>query len=229
MWVENVAALAARRPVFAVSTVGEAGPSTQTAPLRRPEDMALWLDEVLAGLGVAHAHLVGASYGGWIALNQAVRRPERVASLAVLDPARALAGLRARFVLGGVVMSLAGSDAARRWFLSELTGERRDAPSVDLTIASLYGYRIRLVMPQYLTDDELRSIAVPALVLLGEHSMPHDARRALDRARALIPSVEADIVPGSRHLLPADVINSRVPAFLDRVETPARQAPEHEH
>ncbi|SHF09115.1 alpha/beta fold hydrolase [Streptoalloteichus hindustanus] len=218
MWVDSVGSLAARRPVFAVDTLGEAGRSTQTAPIRRPEDTAAWLDEVLTGLEVDRAHLVGASYGGWIALNQALRQSERVVSLSVLDPARAVAGLNAGFVFGGVWMSLAGSDAARRRFLAGLTGEREDGPQMDLTVASLYGYRIRLLPPRYLGDDELRAITAPTLALFGAESKVHDPARGVARARALMPSVEADLVPGARHFIPADVIGTRVVSFLDEVE-----------
>ena len=46
-----------------------------------------WLEETLAGLDVERAHLVGMSYGGFLALNQAARFPKRVASLTLLDPA----------------------------------------------------------------------------------------------------------------------------------------------
>ena len=42
------------------------------------------------------AHLVGFSYGGWIAMNQAIRAPGRVASVTLLDPA-GLTKLDARF------------------------------------------------------------------------------------------------------------------------------------
>lgn len=31
-------------------------------------------------------HLVGSSYGGWLALNQAHRSPDRLASVTLLDP-----------------------------------------------------------------------------------------------------------------------------------------------
>ena len=62
------------------------------APLTPPDACAAWLDELLGQLGAGPhgdrpAHLVGLSYGGWIAMNQAIRAPGRVASLTLLDPA----------------------------------------------------------------------------------------------------------------------------------------------
>jgi pimeloyl-ACP methyl ester carboxylesterase len=55
-----------------------------------------WLDELLAKLSDRPAHLVGFSYGGWVAMNQAIRAPGRLASITLLDPA-GLTRLDARF------------------------------------------------------------------------------------------------------------------------------------
>ncbi len=40
----------------------------------------------MAGLGVARAPFVGASLGGWLAVDYTVRRPARVERLALLVP-----------------------------------------------------------------------------------------------------------------------------------------------
>ena len=71
-------------------------PSVQRAPLAPPASCAAWLDELLAQLSDRPAHLVGQSYGGWVAMNQALRASGRVASITLLDPA-GLAKLDARF------------------------------------------------------------------------------------------------------------------------------------
>ncbi|MFD0971362.1 alpha/beta fold hydrolase [Plantactinospora endophytica] len=66
---------------------GDADPSVPRALMTPPAACAAWLDEVLAQLTDHPAHLVGFSYGGWIAMNQATRASERVASITLLDPA----------------------------------------------------------------------------------------------------------------------------------------------
>jgi pimeloyl-ACP methyl ester carboxylesterase len=75
---------------------GDANPSVQRAPLAPPASCAAWLDELLAQLSDRPAHLVGQSYGGWVAMNQALRASGRVASITLLDPA-GLTKLDARF------------------------------------------------------------------------------------------------------------------------------------
>ena len=83
-------------PVFGIDMPGDANPSVARAPMAPPASCAAWLDELLGKLSDRPAHLVGMSYGGWVAMNQAIRAPERVASVTLLDPA-GLTRLDARF------------------------------------------------------------------------------------------------------------------------------------
>src|ERR1700722_11816855 len=98
-WYPHVAALAQAGPVYGVDVPGDPNPSILRAPLTPltpPESCAAWLDELLGQLSDRPAHLVGLSWGGWVAMNQAIRAPGRVASITLLDPA-GLTKLDARF------------------------------------------------------------------------------------------------------------------------------------
>jgi len=95
-WFPHVAALAEDGPVYGIDMPGDANPSVPRAPLAPADACAAWLDELLGKLSDRPAHLVGFSYGGWVAMNQAIRAPGRVASITLLDPA-GLTKLDARF------------------------------------------------------------------------------------------------------------------------------------
>ena len=95
-WYPHVAALAQHHPVYGIDMPGDPNPSVWRAPLTPPASCAAWLDELLGQLSDRPAHLVGLSYGGWVAANQALRAPARVASITLLDPA-GLTKLDARF------------------------------------------------------------------------------------------------------------------------------------
>src|SRR5215207_1382537 len=76
---------------------GFAGSSRHTGPCsiaQQAADARALLDH----LGVEHAHVVGHSYGGTIALQLALDAPERVASLVLLEPAGIAAASGERFV-----------------------------------------------------------------------------------------------------------------------------------
>ncbi|MCA6094005.1 alpha/beta fold hydrolase [Streptomyces sp. SCA3-4] len=220
-WAPHVAALAEGRMVYAVDRVGEPGHSTQTAPIRTQDETAAWLEEVLAGLGLERAHLVGHSYGGWVALNHASRAPGRVASVAVYDPPRALAPLKAGFVLGAIASLVGGAGFRYRWFEKIIGGTGAPAGQAEaqtrFTVEALGGFRVRLLPPPEMADEELATIEAPALVLLGGESRVHDARRAAERAR-VIPDVRVEVVPGADHGIPVELFNSRVPEFVREVE-----------
>ncbi|MFE0041968.1 alpha/beta fold hydrolase [Streptomyces albireticuli] len=225
VWASCVAAFAADgRPVVAVERVGEPGRSVQTAPIRTPGAMAAWLEEVLAALGADRVHLVGHSYGAWVALNQAVRAPARIASLLLVEPVAALSPVKPRFLLGAVVATVTKSDDFRRRWFGRLIGDTGEAPDVAAAQTRVGlealsgGFRWRLMPPRKMTDEQLRSVTVPTTLVLGEHSRAIDCARAAARARRCLPHARGVIVPGAGHGLPVSVLNSEVPALVRTAE-----------
>ena len=105
-WYPHVAALGEDGPVYGIDMPGDPNPSIARALMTPPENCAAWLDELLGKLSDRPAHLVGFSYGGWVAMNQAIRAPGRVASITLLDPA-GLTKLDARFWLWFSIAGLA--------------------------------------------------------------------------------------------------------------------------
>jgi pimeloyl-ACP methyl ester carboxylesterase len=223
-WFANVAGLGQHHPVLAVDTITDAGRSIQTAPIRKRVDLALWLDDVLARLDVDRVHLVGLSYGGWLALNQALRSPERLASITSVEPPGAIARMRfnAKMLPDGVLAKFAHSDAAlHRLFRLLNNGAVLAPPIVDLATAWFRTFVLKQPFPGRLNDEELRSIRTPMLLLFGERSLVTDAARAADRARGLIANVEAEIVTDAGHMLPIekpDLFTRRLLAFIDGVD-----------
>jgi pimeloyl-ACP methyl ester carboxylesterase len=181
-----------------------------------PASCAAWLDEVLGKLSDRPAHLVGFSYGGWVAMNQAIRAPGRVASITLLDPA-ALTKLDARFWLW---LSISGLASMTPMPLRRLLGRWLDSPSMaepelmTLMWAGIRGYHAEPKFPDVLTDDELRVIDVPVLLITGARSAlltPAEARAQ----GSLMPHAEVAIVPGSHGgFNRIDALNDRITAFL---------------
>jgi pimeloyl-ACP methyl ester carboxylesterase len=228
-WFASVASLGKDRPVFAVDTITDAGRSIQKARIRNGSDLALWLDDVLTHLGSAgfesdRVHLVGLSYGGWLALNQALRSPERLASITSVEPPGAIAKMKfnVKMLPDGVLAKFAHSDAALHRLLRMLNnGAALPQPTVDLATAWFRTFVPKQPFPGRLNDEELRSIRTPTLLLFGERSLVTDPARAVERARRLIANVEAEIVGDAGHMLPVekpDVFNSRLLTFIDSLD-----------
>jgi pimeloyl-ACP methyl ester carboxylesterase len=70
----------------AVDIPGEPGLSVVARPQLDSDAYIRWLTEVLDGLSVDRASLVGISLGGWLATQVAIRRADRVNRLVLLSP-----------------------------------------------------------------------------------------------------------------------------------------------
>ncbi|MFI5693800.1 alpha/beta fold hydrolase [Kribbella sp. NPDC051586] len=222
----NIADLAAHRTVYALDMLGEAGRSVQTAPLRNAEDQAAWLSEVLAQLGPERFHLAGVSVGGWTACNLAVRDPERVASLAMFDPAQTFARIRLAVVLRTIpiLIPLTARRAVPR-FLKYVDGQGGEVPQDDPVArvigAALRYFRPGVPPPSYFTDEQLRQLSVPTLAVIAGRTVMHQPERAVERARSLVPEVEAELWPDATHAISgqyATKVNSRLLTFANTVD-----------
>jgi pimeloyl-ACP methyl ester carboxylesterase len=217
MWHAYVRRLAAARPVIAVDPVGEPGPSVQTRAIDSGDEWARWLDEVLAALGVGRAHLVGTSYGGWIALRHALSSPAATASLTLLDPG-GFGKVSRKFllwVIAGGLATFAPRPVRHALARPMRNVTLRDDDAVRLVKAT-FGFRRRHILPTPLTDDELERITAPTLMIVGGHSQLYDAREVTARVAARMPHAIAEIIPEASHdvaLWRPDELAERIVAF----------------
>jgi pimeloyl-ACP methyl ester carboxylesterase len=224
---ELLAALGGRR-AFLVETIGDVGASEQTAPIRDADDEAGWLDDVLDGLGLDRAHLVGSAFGGWLVLNHGLRSPDRVRSISGIEPVFGRIGLRV--ARRGVLVLLAGL----------APGPVRRRLAVRLHQPLLVDSRLRRLgtlaftrfvnghpRPQFLDDEQLGAVTAPTLVLLGAQSELHDAEELARRLERAMPRAEVELVPDAGHSLPVEhpeAVGGRVRRFLDAVERSGDEA-----
>jgi pimeloyl-ACP methyl ester carboxylesterase len=226
-WYPQVAPLGAHHPVYAIDTVDDPGRSVQRRPVVGSAENAGWLDETLATLGLTGVHLVGLSYGGWLATAQAVHRPDRLATVTLLDPG-GLQKVPVTFyvnLIAGALATLAPR-RTRAWFARLLANHAlvESAEQLAPIMIAARSWRTDRPAARRFDDDELRAIPVPVQVLISERSSLLHPRRAVSRAEALIPTVRTEIVPGAGHGLPLErpgLVNQRI---LDFVATHSQQA-----
>ncbi|GLY71603.1 alpha/beta fold hydrolase [Amycolatopsis taiwanensis] len=225
MWKPNLPALAARGPVYAVDLIGEPGRSEQTAPIRNAEDQAAWLDTVFTTLALRKMHLVGYSFGGWVAANQAVRAPDRLASLTLIDPVQTFARFPASLLVRTALTLVPGiRRRARSSFLAWISGAAEvaeDDPVATVINEGMRTYQIALPTPTLFTDAQLHGVTVPVLALIAGRSAIHDGRRAATRARELLPDGRVELWPAATHAIAgesATEVNARVLEFLAEIE-----------
>jgi pimeloyl-ACP methyl ester carboxylesterase len=198
MWMGDVAEWAKHFRVYAVDVIGHPGFSAPSRPAYESDAHAEWLDDVLAGLGVDRAAFVGMSLGGWIALDYAIRRPERVSSLALLCPGGVGRMLLTRAKLVLVILPLLllgpwGRRRAQRAVLGALPGDDSGAAKAVWDFMSLINrhFKPNFAALSRFDDAALRGIRVPLLAILGARDALLDS--AETRARLLANVRGADV------------------------------------
>jgi len=222
MWMGDVAAWAAHFRVYAVDVIGEAGLSAPSRPALASEAYALWLDDVMQALSLTRASVVGVSLGGWLALDYATRRPERVESLALLCPA-GVGRQKIGIVFKTIPLRMLGPWGRRK--AAELILGRPPAnppPAVQYFlqfIALIHKHlRPRIVKLPVFSDAALRRLSMPVLAILGGKDVLIDSTETKQRLERNVPLAEIRYLPEAGHLIPKqtapilDFLRCRVPA-----------------
>jgi pimeloyl-ACP methyl ester carboxylesterase len=231
MWSLNVADFSRDYRVYAIDVMGQPGRSVPDEPIGSIEDYVAWLTSTLDALHLDRVFLAGMSFGGWLALNYAVAAPRRIQKLALLSPGGLLPMVR-QFGLRGMLMVTLPTRVTVNSFMRWLGISGRAFESMlDLMYLGLKHFRMPIetlrIMPAVVSDEALRAMAVPTLLLIGEGEVISDPAEALARARRLIPDFRGDLIPRSRHEMCSSqpgIVDARVLDFLkdDRSSVPER-------
>ena len=203
-------------------------------------DLAAEVAALLDGLGVGRVHVMGASLGGFVAQDLAIRRPDLVDRLVLVStsyggrgPESMSFGAMARMFGWGALsaeraarrgLEVATSDAYRARYPEEFERVVRtrlaDSPSL-----SAY-YEQAMAGARFDASREVRRITSPTLVIHGAEDRYVPAANAVALASA-IPGARLRVLDDAGHLVfierSADV-NGDVIAFLEGREVPGREA-----
>lgn len=212
MWWQQVADLRRDFTIYAMDVLGQPGASVQSKMMPTAADCARNVDAALEGLGLRSVHLVGHSYGGWLATHTAARAPRRLATVTLIDPANTVARLSGRFWRSlGLLLSRPHSlwaERAAAWVM----GHPAPGSSVD-SLAGLFVAGFAAFVPPMRTaplllpsDRLLRSIEVPTQVLLAGTTI-HNSGKAIQRIQSVVPTWRHRLWHNASHALPAEVSN----------------------
>jgi pimeloyl-ACP methyl ester carboxylesterase len=229
MWSPNIADFSKDYRVYAIDVIGQPGKSIPDPdePIRDATDYVAWLRETLDALNLGRISLVGMSYGGWLALNFAMAAPERVRKLVLLSPAASFQPIVRQFGLRVMLMVLfptrLTANSIMGWMgFKDTPGDTAARCVLDLFYLGMKHFRLppetARIMPSVFSDDELRALHVPVLLLIGDREVIYDPAKALARARALLPSFEGELVPRCNHDMCSSqprIVDKRVLDFLN--------------
>lgn len=227
MWMGDVAAWATQFRVYAVDTIGEAGFSAPSRPPLGGDAYALWLDDVLQGSSVGpeeRVFIVGVSLGGWLALDYATSRPERVAGLSLLCPAgvgRQKIGILFQTMLLRLLGDW-GSRKLRKKILGRPLGDvsPQDLPPavrafLEFVILIQNNFRPRAIRLPIFPDQALQRLTMPVQAIVGGRDVLLDSDETRRRLQRNVAHAEVLYLPESGHLLPRQTAS--VFDFLGRI------------
>lgn len=207
MWAENLPDWIGTRTVYALDPLGDAGLSSQRMPLVGFEDQAEWISATLAEAGVARAHVVGHSFGASNAAILAVRHPEQVASLTLLEPILVAQPLPASIYFWATLSQLPVPQGLRDHALAEIGGTsvdevRERTPMAALIDSAAVHYAAAVPVPRELSDEEWRGLSMPVRVDIAGTKSLAGGEAAAARLRGLLPSATITVWPQATHSLP---------------------------
>jgi pimeloyl-ACP methyl ester carboxylesterase len=217
--------LAERHRLYAPDIVGQPGFSAQTRPSPKGDGHAFWAEDVLDGLGLERAPLVGLSYGAAIAIRTMGVAPERVSGAALVCPAGIAASpfLRMLLEIGPPTLLYRlrpTEERLKRAAMALFTepGDPAFFPAVRQLGAALRHLRLDADLPRKATEEELAGFGGPVAVFASEHDALFPARAVLPRAREIFHDLAlAEVLEGCRHVPSMAVlwrVNERILAFL---------------
>ena len=214
MWMRDIASLAQQHRVYAVDMIGEPGFSAPSRPPLTSDAHALWLDDVLDALGLTRSSFVGVSFGGWVVLDYAIRRPARVEKIVAISPS-GVGRQKAEFMLKAAALMLLGQWGRRKVMslaVGPLTGPShpldRDVGMLALHISKHFRHR-RDRVPIF-GDDALANMTSPVLAIVGAQDALLDSRGTARRLGRLVPHASVRLLPDAGH-----VVRNQTTAILD--------------
>jgi pimeloyl-ACP methyl ester carboxylesterase len=224
IWYRNVSTLNEHYRTYAVDTISEPNKSILAKPIKRRhqrQDFAEWTIDLFDGLHIDKAHVVGNSFGGFLALNTVLCVPERVKKAVLISPAATFVQMWAwylHFVPAGLIGPLVRS---KRTLLRPYEWIWQGFPQDEYTsrlrvITALEGHP-RHWFPSVFSDEELSKIRTPILLLVGDHEVIYKPERVIERASRAVAGLKAKIIPNANHnaeYTAADAVNKEIEAFL---------------
>lgn len=227
MWEANLSGFLEHRPVYTVDLIGEPGLSTETRRIETAADQAAWLGQVLDQLPESEIHLLGLSFGGWSAANLALKHPEKIHSLILLDPVYVFGPIPLKMILASIPATVPMvPKPIRENMLSYISGgaEVDDSdPTAKLIETGMRTFKSKLPMPEAIQPERLAELTVPVLgILAGQSTMHHTEQSYQTGMDALKdPNSEMVVFEDASHAIngeyPEELLET-IEAFLAKIE-----------
>ncbi|ULM97697.1 alpha/beta hydrolase [Peribacillus frigoritolerans] len=229
MWEKQVEDLSKHFRVIAYDMVGHGGSGHPPGPYSLSQFV-----EQLAGLmnhlRIEKSHIIGFSMGGMVAQAFALKYPDKVKTLTIMNAVANRTKEQRNAVLKRVeevkrTGPLATIEPAiKRWFnlefmdlQEEIVSKIRERLQTNDAVSYLAAYTLFATADEELWP-QIQQINIPTQIITGEHDLGSNPEMARQMHEMIVGS-ELMIVPNMRHMLPiegAKIVNEAIRSFIER-------------
>jgi pimeloyl-ACP methyl ester carboxylesterase len=223
MWLSIIKDLSQKHCTYAIDQIDDIGKSIPTRMIKNRNEYGTWMINVLDKLNVSQADIVGLSYGGFLATNMALIAPNRVNRLCLLAPGIPSFGPPTRsWAIHGLPMTMFPNRKTAEWLVRGMSvkGYQKGNHEFEQIIMGVLSLRSRIPIRPKFNDDEFAKLQMPIQLLLGEKETMYDPKKAIIRARKLIPHINTVLIKDAGHMLSTDqpeLVKNNILQFIERV------------
>lgn len=231
-WLPNVESLSKHFRIFAVDNVYDNGRSIPTKVMTNAYDYVNWLSELFDELELQdRINMVGLSYGGWITAQYALKFPNRLDKIVLLAPVGTVAQLSPGWIIRAISVAIPLKPFSRNfvyWLAEDTVNSGKQGRAiieghVDETYMAVRSFKAkRMVNPSVLTNEELRSIKVPTLFMVGENEKIYSPQKVLERLNRVSPQIQTKLIVNAGHdltMVQADIVNNLIIEFINQSQS----------
>lgn len=226
--IPQIEGLSDKYRVYAIDNIYDNTMSMNSKPIKNIEDYMNWLDEVFELLGLQEGiNLVAFSYGGWIASSYTVKYPKRIEKL-ILISSPGLLKPRPNYLIYAIPAHVlpfrflvkAQIDYEREGLLYMGDEGKRilNALTEEQMIYKKCFAPKKFVFPSVISNDDLRSINVPMMFMIGELEKLISPQKAVERLKGLNSDITTEVIPKASHCImwsQSVLVNESIREFIN--------------
>jgi pimeloyl-ACP methyl ester carboxylesterase len=222
MWYPNIKVLAKNHRIYAIDFIMEPNKSTLTAKPLSSDEIVIYYNEIFAHYKLKKFDIVAASRGGWIAALLATQKTNSIDKLVLLSPAQTFKFIdKVGKTTSALMLKLFPSEKKfGKTLVTFSTHPEKISPIYkrQFYLANKYAKSNSSMLKMTpFSDDELKSLTNPVLVLIGDHDVIN-SEESLERAQKYLPNCKTQIVKDAGHFLSIDqskIVNDAMIDFLE--------------
>lgn len=208
MWFPNSAAFSKNHRVYAIDFLLEAGKSEFKENSLTTDEIVNWYTEIFDHYKFKNFDIIGASRGGWIATLLAIQKNSEIGKLVLLSPAQTFEGVDQKGKASSALFLKIFPN--KKKFKKTLDAFSYYPQKIDPTykkqfyLANKYSKsNTSFLKMQAFSDDALKKITIPVLVLIGDHDVINSDKSLL-RAKEFLSISKTQTIKNSGHFLSMD-------------------------